>query len=140
MQFEKKRNWQKKMYSRETNNFHVLSDDRLVHSPSALIIFIQMNHTYNIDINNNYNEVEDDPMHLLVQDGNGSIVLTSSQKRTLFDRLFQCSVSPDQQQEIAKIQTETIQYVFERPQKDKKPEIESKSCLEPEEEAAEVPR
>ena len=128
------------MYSRETNNFHVLSDDRLVHSLSVLIIFIQMNHTYNIDINNNYNEVEDDPMHLLVQDGNGSIVLTSSQKGTLFDRLFQCSVSPDQQQEIAKIQTETIQYVFERPQKNKKPEIESKSCLEPEEEAAEVPR
>ena len=90
------------MYSRETNNFHVLSDDRLVHSPSALIIFIQMNHTYNIDINNNYNEVEDDPMHLLVQDGNGSVPLTQSQKASLFDKIFDQSSASSE-----------IQYVFE---------------------------
>ena len=111
MQFEKKRNWQKKMYSRETNNFHVLSDDRLVHSPSALIIFIQMNHTYNIDINNNYSEVEDDLMHLLVQDGNGSAPLTQSQKASLFDKIFdQSSASAGQEESETPAE---VQYVFE---------------------------
>ena len=91
-----------------------------------------------IEINNNHYEVEDDPMHLLVQDGNGSVKLTSSQKACLFDKIFdQSSFGPDR--------------VFENPAANQ-PKIQSKSCLhpdlshdnspaeEPAVEVAEVPR
>ena len=103
----------------------------------------------NKDISMNHGEHDDDPMSLLVQDGNGSITLTQSQKANLFDQIFdQSSFSPDRQG-VSEIQAE-IQYVFEG-QGDNQPEIESESCLqptsyndspaeEPAEEAAEVPR
>lgn len=102
----------------------------------------------NTDIRINHNEYDDDPMSLLVQDGNGSITLTQSQKASLFDKIFdQSSLSPDRQEE-SEIRAE-IQYVFES-QGTNQPEMES--CLQPDlshnespaeepaEEAAEVPR
>ena len=79
----------------------------------------------NTDIRINHNEYDDDPMSLLVQDGNGSITLTQSQKASLFDKIFdQSSFSPDRQEE-SEIRAE-IQYVFES-QGTNQPEIESES-------------
>lgn len=107
----------KKMYSKETNHVNAFV------VKSFIFVSYSSHSDMNQDISINHNEYDDDPMTLLIKDGNGSISLTKSQKASLFDKIF----SPDRQED-SKTQA-NIQYFFEG-QSTNQPEIETESCLQ----------